>query len=163
MSTLVHCVLPVYLNWSFHSWLNPIHFICLWCSSSVSFKVPKKFSCLFFALNLREQRISPTPTACSCSVKAFHRWLVHRFSVSSLSSLLHLMFFSIAGFVADQNSYALTYSVIGIGTALAALLLFTMPLVQRCYGFLNSKSAARKTNTLVTASNGDLPAPPTTN
>ncbi|CAF0928793.1 unnamed protein product [Rotaria sordida] len=63
------------------------------------------------------------------------------------------------GFVADLNSYALTYFVIGIGTALAALLLFTMPLVQKCYGFLTLESKKQKTNTLVTASNGDLPVP----
>ncbi len=66
------------------------------------------------------------------------------------------------GFVADRNTYDLTYCVIGIGTALAALLLFTMPIVQKFYGFLTSKSKKRKTNTLVTASNGDIPAPTTT-
>ncbi|CAF1553230.1 unnamed protein product, partial [Rotaria sordida] len=68
-------------------------------------------------------------------------------------------FFLNKGFVADLNSYALTYFVIGIGTALAALLLFTMPLVQKCYGFLTLESKKQKTNTLVTASNGDLPVP----
>ncbi len=67
------------------------------------------------------------------------------------------------GLIADQNSYALTYYVIGIGTALAASLLFTMPLVKKCYEFLTSKSKHQKTNTLVTASNGDLPAPTTIN
>jgi hypothetical protein len=36
-----------------------------------------------------------------------------------------------------------------------------MPLVQKCYGFITSKSNKRKTNTLVTASNGDLPQPTT--
>ncbi len=64
--------------------------------------------------------------------------------------------------IADRNSYTLTYCVIGIGTALPALLLFTMPLVQKCYGFLTLKSKQRKTNTLVTGSTGDIPAPPTT-
>ncbi|CAF3396264.1 unnamed protein product [Rotaria sp. Silwood1] len=63
------------------------------------------------------------------------------------------------GIIADRNSYAVTYFVIGIGTALAASLLFTMPLVQTFYGFLTSDSKQRKTNTLVTASNGDLPVP----
>ena len=53
--------------------------------------------------------------------------------------------------------------MIGIGTALAALLLFTMPLVQKLYESLNINSKQRKTNTLVTASNGDLPAPTTMN
>jgi hypothetical protein len=67
------------------------------------------------------------------------------------------------GFVADLNSYALTYYVIGIGTAVGASFLFTMPLVQRCYEFLTSKSNNRKNNTLVTASNGDLPSPTTIN
>ena len=68
-------------------------------------------------------------------------------------------FLFIQGYVADRSGYALTYVVIGIGTALPALLLFTMPLVQKCYGYFTSKSTNRKTNTLVTASNGDLPAP----
>lgn len=81
----------------------------------------------------------------------------HLFSPSL--SLIHISL-SI-GFVADQNSYALTYFAIGIGTALPALLLFTMPLVQKCYGYLTANSKQRKTNTLVTASNGDLPAPST--
>ncbi|CAF2525493.1 unnamed protein product [Rotaria sp. Silwood2] len=63
------------------------------------------------------------------------------------------------GYIADRNSYAVTYFVIGIGTALAALLLFTMPLVQTFYGFLTLQSKEQKTNTLVTASNGDLPVP----
>jgi len=74
-----------------------------------------------------------------------------------------LIFLFHLGFVADKNSYALTYFVIGIGTSLGALLLFTMPLVQKCYGFITSKSKKRKTNTLVTASNGDLPSPTTIN
>lgn len=73
------------------------------------------------------------------------------------------MFLSHQGFVADRNSYALTYFVIGIGTALAALLLFTMPLVQKLYACLTAKSNNRKTNTLVTASNGDIPQPTTMN
>lgn len=38
-----------------------------------------------------------------------------------------------------------------------------MPLVQRCYGFLTLDAKTRKTNTLVTASNGELPVPVTTN
>lgn len=63
------------------------------------------------------------------------------------------------GLIADRNSYALTYPVIGAGTAFGAMMLFNMPLVQKFYGFLTSKSAHRKTNTLVTASNGDLPSP----
>ncbi|CAF3337165.1 unnamed protein product [Rotaria socialis] len=67
------------------------------------------------------------------------------------------------GIVADRNSYGLTYTAIGIGTTFAALLLFTMPLVQRCYGYLKMESKSRKTNTLVTASNGDLPVPITIN
>jgi len=37
-----------------------------------------------------------------------------------------------------------------------------MPLVQKFYGYLTAKSNKRKTNTLVTASNGDIPAPTTT-
>lgn len=71
--------------------------------------------------------------------------------------------FSNTGYVADRSSYALTYFVIGIGTTLAALLLFTMPLVQKFYAFLTANSKQRKTNTLVTASNGDLLAPSTNN
>ena len=63
------------------------------------------------------------------------------------------------GLIADRNTYALTYCVIGIGTAFAAVLLFTMPVVQKCYGFLTLKSKKQKTNTLVNASNGDIPAP----
>jgi hypothetical protein len=77
------------------------------------------------------------------------------------SKFFHFFFCFHLGYVADRNSYALTYFVIGIGTALGALLLFTMPLVQKCYGFITSKSKKRKTNTLVTASNGDLPQPTT--
>jgi len=67
------------------------------------------------------------------------------------------------GFVADLNSYALTYYVIGIGTAVGASLLFTMPLVQRCYEFVTSESKKRKNNSLVTSSNGDLLSPTTIN
>ncbi len=76
---------------------------------------------------------------------------------------IYFDFYFQIGFVADKKkSYAFTYFVIGIGTSLAALLLFTMPLVQKFYGYLTAKSNKRKTNTLVTASNGDIPAPPTT-
>jgi hypothetical protein len=76
-------------------------------------------------------------------------------------SFLFIFNFSLIGYIADRNSYGLTYFVIGIGTTLGALLLFTMPLVQKCYGLLTSNSKKRKTNTLVTASNGDLPSPTT--
>ncbi|CAF1258276.1 unnamed protein product [Adineta steineri] len=68
------------------------------------------------------------------------------------------------GFIADlYKSYDRTYYAIGIGTALPALLLFTMPLVQKCYKVILAESKQKKTNTLVTASNGDIPAPPTIN
>ncbi|CAF1288217.1 unnamed protein product, partial [Adineta ricciae] len=63
------------------------------------------------------------------------------------------------GFVAQKYDYKLTYIVIGCGTATGASLLFTMPFVRRCYKFVTAKSNQRKTNTLVTSSNGDLPAP----
>ena len=64
-----------------------------------------------------------------------------------------------SGYIADQNYYSTTYFVIGSGTAIGALLLFTMPLVQKCHKLLKSQSTSQKMNTLVTASNGDLPAP----
>ena len=81
---------------------------------------------------------------------------------SSFATLSEPLVFRI-GLVADRNTYALTYCVIGIGTAFAALFLFTMPVVQKCYGFLTAKSKKRKTNTLVNASNGDIPAPTVNN
>lgn len=67
------------------------------------------------------------------------------------------------GLVTDRSTHATTYYVIGIGTSLGASLLFTMPLVQKLYEFLTANSKQRKTNTLVTASNGDIPAPSTNN
>lgn len=71
--------------------------------------------------------------------------------------------FSASGYVADQNSYDVTYFVIGGGTAFGASLLFTMPLVERFYEYLKPKDHEKKLNTLVTASNGDLPSPTTVN